>query len=136
MRFASRPASVRSLRIFQIGLILLLLLGAPLNLALPHAMARPVMPGIVPSGAIMAGGHSPDCPGAKGSDHGSPQDHASLCLFCVAFGGPSLAGSSLEPATKPPALAVTAISFGNSRNEIMGGHRDRTQSCRDPPAAA
>jgi hypothetical protein len=111
------------------GLILLLVLGAPLNLALPHDMAGTVMPG-----AVMSGANGSTCPGMPGGDRGSRYDHASLCLFCVALGGPSLAGDNLELAPKPPAPAVTVISFDYSRSEIAEDHRGPTQCCRDPPA--
>jgi hypothetical protein len=128
----SRPTPVRRLRSFRIGLILLLLLGAPLNLALPDAMA-----GMPQSGTMAASNQSSTCPEPNSSsgDRDSHHDHSCLCLFCTALGGPSLAGASVQLAVNASAAPIATISFDLSDTELSGGLRARTQCCRGPPAA-
>jgi hypothetical protein len=125
-----RTARIRRRRGFRIGLILLFLLGAPLNLAQPDAMAGLAMPRAMMT--MGAGSHHPD-PGMGGGAHGSPHDHASLCLFCTALGGPSLAGASVDPASGISAASFTEISFNLESAIPVGGRSGRTQCCRGPP---
>lgn len=114
----------------RIGLIFLLLLGAPLNLAMPDTMAGPAM------AAAMAGAQGRDCPepGSAGGDHGAPGDHSSLCLFCTALGGPSLAGASVEPSPEVSPTDFATFSFDLADRTLPDERSARTQYSRGPPA--
>jgi hypothetical protein len=127
-----RSARVRGFLSLRIGLILLLLLGAPVNLAMPVTMPDSAMPA-----AAMAGGQAQNCPdpGSSNGDHGAPRDHSTLCLFCTAFGGPSLASASVEPAPEISSASFATLSFDLAETALPGGHPARTQYCRGPPTA-
>lgn len=105
---------------------------APLNLALPGTMGDMPEPD-----RVTAGDRSPLCPspGDPDGDHGSHHDHACFCLFCTAFGGPSLAGANLELAGNAIPLAAST-PFDLSDTKRLAGHAPRLQYCRGPPAAA
>jgi hypothetical protein len=127
----ARTASMRKLPCFRVGLILLMLLGAPINLALPDAMAGMPMPP-----AAMTAGQQGGCPlpGGSGNDHGSLHDHGALCLFCTAFGGPSLAGTSLELATQTASPPAARTAFALSDPQRLKGRLGGAPCCRGPPA--
>jgi len=131
MKSQPRQVQGRPLQALALGLILLLLLGAPLNLALPDAMA-----GMPQSGAVAASNQSSTCPepNSSGGDRDSHHDHSCLCLFCTALGGPSLAGASVQLAANASAAPIATISFDLSDTELSRGLRARTQCCRGPPA--
>ena len=114
----------------RIGLIFLLLLGAPLNLAMPDTMAGPAM------AAAIAGAHDRDCPepGSAGGDHGAPGDHSGLCLFCAALGGPSLAGASVEPTPEVSPTDFDIFFFDFADRTLPDERSARTQFSRGPPA--
>lgn len=131
MNAIRRSAPLRGLRGLQIGLILLLLLGAPLNLAMPDTMTELAM------AAAMAGAQGRDCPepGSTGG-HGTPRDHSSLCLFCTALGGPSLASASVEPTPDVSPTDFAALSFPLADRTLPDERSARTQYSRGPPAVA
>jgi hypothetical protein len=131
MKTQQRPTRDRRPRALALGLILLLLLGAPLNLALPDAMA-----GMAPSGAATIDHQGSNCPEPASSrgDHAPHHDHSSLCLFCTALGGPSLAGASLDLASRIAPLPTVSIVFDLSDTERLASHPTRIQCCRGPPA--
>jgi hypothetical protein len=130
MKPQQRPIGDRRPRALALGLVLLLLLGAPLNLALPDAMA-----GMAPSGRATIDRLDSNCPEPGSLDgHGAPyHDHSCLCLFCTAFGGPSLAGADLELATATIPLSAR-VEFDLSDTGRLASHPTRTRFCRDPPA--
>ena len=131
MKPQQRPIWDRRPRALALGLVLLLLLGAPLNLALPDAMA-----GMAPSGLATNDRQSSNCPetGSPNGDHAPHHDHSCLCLFCTALGGPSLAGASLDLAIRTTPLPADSVVFDLSDTGRLAGHPTRTQCCRDPPA--
>ena len=129
MNAIRRSEPLGGLRGLQIGLIFLLLLGAPLNLAMPDSMAGPAM------AAAMAGAHDQDCPepGSAGGDHGTPGDHSGLCLFCTALGGPSLAGASVEPTPEVCPTDFATLSFDLADRTLPDERSARTRYSRGPP---
>jgi hypothetical protein len=130
MNAIRRSAPLRGPAGLRIGLILLLLLGAPLNLAMPDTMSGPAM------AAAMTGAHGQDCPepGSAGGDHGTPGNHSGLCLFCTALGGPSLAGASVEPTPEVSPTDFATLSFDLADRTLPDERSARTQYSRGPPA--
>lgn len=130
MRPIRRSGPHGGLRGLQIGLIFLLLLGAPLNLAMHDTMPGPAM------AAAMAGELGQGCPepGSAGGDHGAPGDHSGLCLFCTALGGPSLAGASIEPTPEVSPTDFATFSFDLADRTLPDERSARTQYSRGPPA--
>jgi hypothetical protein len=130
MKAIRRSGPLGGLRGLQIGLIFLLLLGAPLNLAMPDTMAGPAM------AAAMAGELGQGCPepGSARGDHGAPGDHSSLCLFCTALGGPSLAGASVEPTPEVSPTDFATLAFDFADRTLPDERSARTQFSRGPPA--
>ncbi len=130
MNAIRRSALLGGLRGLQIGLIFLLLLGAPLNLAMPDTMSGPAM------AAAMTGAHARHCPepGTAGGDHGTPHDRSGLCLFCTALGGPSLASASVEPAPEVSPTDCATLSFDLADRTFPDERSARTQFSRGPPA--
>jgi hypothetical protein len=131
MKSLSRPIRDRPLHALALGLVLLLLIGAPLNLALPDAM-----PGMAQSGSATIDRPDSNCPepGSPDGDHAPHHDHSCFCLFCTALGGPSLAGADLELATRSAPPPAASVVFDLSDTERLASHPTRTQCCRDPPA--
>jgi hypothetical protein len=107
-----------------------MLVCAPLNLAMPEAMAGSAM------SAAMAGAADQNCPepGPSGNDHKIPHDHPSLCLFCTALGGPSLASASIEPAPKISVALFATLSFDLADRTLPDERSARTRYSRGPPA--
>jgi hypothetical protein len=105
--------------------------GAPLNLALPDAMAAVAQSGLATTDHLDS-----NCPEPGSLDgHGAPHhDHSCLCLFCTALGGPSLAGASLDLAIRTTPLPADSIVFDLSDTGRLASHTTRTRFCRDPPA--
>ncbi|MGH6882252.1 MAG: hypothetical protein ACREFM_15155 [Hypericibacter sp.] len=93
-------------------------------------MAGPAM------GAAMTGASGQDCPepGSSGGNHGLPHDHSSLCLFCTALGGPSLASASVEPASEISVTLFVTFSFDLRDRTLPDERSTRTQFSRGPPA--
>ena len=104
-----------------------MLVGAPLNLAMPEAMA----------GSAMAGAPDQNCrePGHSGSDRNTSHDHSALCLFCTAFGGPSLAGAGVEPVPAVSAAPFVILAFDPTDRTLSDERSTRTQYSRGPPSA-
>jgi hypothetical protein len=86
--------------------------------------------------AAMTGTGDQNCPepGSSGSDHKIPHDHSSLCLFCTALGGPSLASTSVEPASGIWMTPFVTLSFDPTDRTLPDERSARTQYSRGPPS--
>jgi hypothetical protein len=110
--------------------MLLMLIGPPLSLGAPGAIE--LTPLAAAGGAVDHSSHSDHHDGKGGSEghHGG-----ALCLACIAFGGPSLAGASPVDGVSAPTL-VSEVVLCPFAQVFVRSKADLKQGCRDPPSLA
>lgn len=114
----------------RLCLTLLLLVGPPLSLGAPGTIE--IKPLAASSGEVDHSSHSEHHDGKGGSEgHHS----GALCLACIVFGGPSLAGAQPVAEVSAPSI-VEAVEICPAARPFRQSKTGLKQRCRDPPILA